>query len=75
MNDKKPNQSALILAYLQRGNPIDPGKALAMFRCFRLAARIKELREAGHDIETAMVPHDGGEHAEYRLVRVVQEAA
>jgi hypothetical protein len=75
MSDKKPNQSALILAYLQRRNTIDPGKAIAMFKCYRLAARIKELREAGHDIETTMVPHDGGEHAEYRMVRVVQEAA
>jgi hypothetical protein len=39
-----------------------------MFRCFRLAARIGELREAGHDIKTEMVDnHNGGRHAEYYL--------
>jgi hypothetical protein len=64
----RPNQSALILAYMQRGQRIDAMKALSMFRCFRLAARIGELREAGHDIKTEMVDnHNGGRHAEYYL--------
>jgi hypothetical protein len=62
----RPNQSALILAYMQRGQRIDAMRALSMFRCFRLAARIGELREAGHDIKTDMVDNqNGGRHAEY----------
>lgn len=64
----RPNQSAMILAYMQRGQRIDHLKAQAMFRCARLAARIGELREAGHDIKTEMVDnHNGGRHAEYYL--------
>ncbi len=40
-----------ILAHLKTG-PITPVQALNSYGCFRLAARIKDLREQGHDIET-----------------------
>ena len=37
------------------------------FGCFRLAARVHDLRAKGHEIETRMEPHDGGKHARYFL--------
>lgn len=45
------SQSAQILGYLQRGNSINPGVALRLFGSFRLAARIKDLRNEGHPIQ------------------------
>ena len=41
-----------ILAHLKKGLPISAMEALNSFGCFRLAARIKDLREQGYDIET-----------------------
>jgi len=38
-----------------------------MFRVFRLAARIEELREAGYDIRTRMVRQGRKGWAAYRL--------
>jgi len=40
-----------ILAHLKRG-PITAIDALNRYGCFRLAARIKDLRAQGYDIET-----------------------
>ena len=58
-------QTAEILAWLKR-EPITPRDAMS-FGCYRLAARIKELRDQGWPIETEMEPHEGGKHARYRL--------
>lgn len=47
------SQEKLILRYLQthkRG--ITPMDALGKFGCYRLSARICDLRQKGHDIET-----------------------
>lgn len=51
MNQHK-TQSERILDALQAGGKITPADALRRFGCFRLAARIADLRRAGHDIET-----------------------
>lgn len=40
-----------ILAHLKTG-PISAMEALSKYGCFRLAARIKDLRAQGYDIET-----------------------
>lgn len=45
------SQNEWVLAALQRG-PLTPLDALDGCGCFRLAARIKDLRDAGHDIHT-----------------------
>jgi len=37
---------------LEKGRSITPIQALDMFGCFRLGARIWDLRKAGYDIET-----------------------
>jgi hypothetical protein len=44
-------QTAQILEMLKRG-PVTAMDALNTCNCFRLAARIKDLRDAGHEIET-----------------------
>lgn len=58
-------QRDALLAYLQRHGRISPLEALRELGIYRLAARIIELRAAGHDIRTRLV--DG--HAVYELVR------
>lgn len=51
-------QNKQILAYLKAGNRITPIEALERFGCFRLAARIHDLRQSGHQIERELV-YDG----------------
>lgn len=46
-------QTETILAHLKNGRSITPIDALRDYGCFRLAARIKELRDSGHDVQTA----------------------
>lgn len=61
-------QAALILAALQRGQKLTPMDALQQFGCFRLGARIYELKQEGHPIAKRMVETPSGAHvAEYRL--------
>ncbi len=57
-------QKEHILAALKR-KPITPLEALNRFGCFRLAARISELRQEGYQIHTQI--RKG--FAEYRLVK------
>jgi hypothetical protein len=66
----RASQSDLILAALERGHAITPLFALGAWGCFRLAARIADLRRLGYDIETKNVRGGNGKHfAEYRLRR------
>ena len=44
------SQNQLILNYLKRGNSITPIEALEKYGCFRLSARIYDLKLQGHDI-------------------------
>ena len=44
------SQSEQILSYLRTGAGITAYEALERFRCLRLAARVDELRRAGHPI-------------------------
>lgn len=62
-------QNDQILAHLRAGNQITPIEALERFGCFRLAARIGELRERGYAIEVRKLPiGDGKRVAQYRMV-------
>jgi hypothetical protein len=64
-------QNETILTALKKG-PITPVEAMAAFGIMRLAARVAELRESGHTINTETV-HAGGKHyARYRLVARVR---
>lgn len=61
------SQCSDILAHLKRG-PITAIEALNSYGCFRLAARIKDLRDQGYDIESRDLDLPNGKTvAEYRL--------
>jgi len=49
------SQNKQILAYLQRGKSITPLEALDRFGCMRLGARIWDLKQAGHRIDSQFV--------------------
>jgi hypothetical protein len=61
-------QTEMIRAHLQSGRDLTPIDALNHYGCFRLAARIKELRNQGLPIETLTEQRDGKAWAKYRLV-------
>lgn len=61
-------QSKAILAHLQQGKTITGIEALNEFGCFRLPARIKELKDQGHNIISEMIKLPNGKHvARYKL--------
>ena len=61
-------QSEQILTHL-RSRSISAIEALGEYGCFRLAARIDELRKAGHRIESRTVKANGKRYARYQLSR------
>ena len=64
------SQCARILAHLKKGLTITPLEALYNFDCFRLQARIHDLREMGHEIETEMVELPNHKRvARYKLIK------
>jgi len=60
-------QTDMIRQHLLRGGSLTPIDALRDYGCFRLAARIKELREAGLNIETVKERANGKSYARYRV--------
>jgi len=60
-------QTAQILRHLEERGTITPMDALTDYGCFRLGARIYELRQRGYDIETEMVSSGGKRYARYRI--------
>jgi hypothetical protein len=68
---KPQTQGDMILAHLKKHRAITPLEALHLYGCFRLGARILELRQAGHAILTEIVQvtgKSGIKHvAQYRL--------
>ncbi len=66
------SQEQAILAWLKAGNSITPLDALSLFGCFRLAARIADLRSEGWDIRTESVKTPSGKYvARYQLAEPV----
>lgn len=65
---RRPTQAGRILAYLCEGNRLTALDALERFGCFRLAARIHELRKEGWAIQERIVETGSGKRvAEYYL--------
>lgn len=65
---RRPTQAGKILAHLQAGNRLTALEALQRFQCFRLAARIHELRNQGWQIAERMVETGNGKRvAEYSM--------
>lgn len=52
MNNHTQSQEQQILAYLMEGRTLTALEALDKFQCFRLGARVFDLRKAGHNIES-----------------------
>lgn len=48
-------QNQLILDWLKSGRSITALQALMWFNCFRLASRINQLKNQGHNIKVEMV--------------------
>jgi hypothetical protein len=62
------SQAKRILEYLKAGNGITPMDALDLFGCFRLGARIADIKRMGYDIVTERVKVEGGKYvARYHL--------
>lgn len=62
------NQQFYILNHLKKHGTITPMEALNLFGCFRLGARIWDLRDEGYDITTENETTNGKTYARYRLV-------
>ena len=62
------SQTKDILNWLQTGASLDAMQALTEFGCFRLAARIKDIREMGVPVRTTSVKTPNGKSvAQYSL--------
>jgi hypothetical protein len=67
-------QSRDVLTLLERG-PVTQQDAIREVACYRLAARIADLRAEGYPIVAESVTQNGARFARYRLVTApVQEA-
>jgi hypothetical protein len=64
---KPESQNALIKGWLLNGRSITPMEALNMFGCFRLSARIANLRDEGLAVVTDMVTINDKRIARYYL--------
>lgn len=62
------NQSQKIANYLNKGKALTPIEALNKFNCFRLAARISDLRNDGMLIRTKIVTKEGKSYASYSII-------
>lgn len=63
------DQNTLILRALKKGKTITPLDALVWWNCFRLAARIRDLRQEGYPIQTVTEERNGKRWARYRMRR------
>lgn len=52
---KKEPQNVRILKWFLEGRKLTQAKAYKLFDCFRLSARVKDLRKWGFDIKADMV--------------------
>ena len=65
---QRKSQKTRILEYLEEHGSITQAEAVERFRCYRLSARISELKDDGHNIITESEPNNGyGRHARYFL--------
>ena len=61
-------QNQNIANYLKNGKAITPIQALNKFNCFRLAARISDLRNDGMKIITKIITKEGKSYASYSII-------
>ena len=68
MRNRAFTQTEQIVNALEAGEGITAIDALERWGCFRLAARIGELRQEGYNIITKTIKRNGKQYAEYRLI-------
>ena len=68
------SQTDAIRAHLESGQDLTPLDALDLYGCFRLAARIDDLRAEGLDIETIIERRGRKRYARYKLRGPVQRS-
>lgn len=71
------SQTQQILEALKNGETLTPLGALNRFGCFRLGARVYELRHGEYDgnfYRIEDVPHAGKQYSAYRLVNLEQSS-
>ena len=66
-NKKTLSQCDRILKHLQSGKTINPAQAWNLFGCYRLGARIHDLRKRNFNIVTKTIYKNGGNFAEYSM--------
>lgn len=66
--ERKESQNKSILAWMKQGNAITPLIALNRFGCFRLSARIKDLRDIGYNISREIICENEKHYASYSLI-------
>ena len=63
------SQNQIIKEHLEKGKTLTALEALAKYDCFRLSARIANLRDQGLNIKTEMIETKSGKKvAQYKLV-------
>lgn len=60
MKTKTTSQTETVLRYMQEGRKISPLEALNLFGCFRLGARIWDLKQRGIEIASEMFTNEHG---------------
>ncbi len=63
------SQREKILAWLLSGRTITTMDAILKIGCTRLSARIYEIRDMGHNVESKMVCKFGRKVAEYKIIQ------
>lgn len=63
----RPSQSLQIMKYLATGKPLTAIQALNKFGCFRLAARVHEMRSEGLAITEKTINKNGKRFSQYQI--------
>ncbi len=66
---KRDSQNKMILTFLRRGKWITPLKALYDLGVYRLAARIRDLKNQGHNIKSEMIYEHPVKFCRYKLIK------
>ena len=68
------SQAIQVLSYLKAGNRLTSLEAVKLFGTLRLAARILDLRDKGHQIESVTVERAGKKMSQYFIRRTKNPA-
>lgn len=73
INVSAESQNGQILSWLERGKSITPIDALSMFGCFRLSARVWDLRDYGWPVQKVIEQKNGRRYARYYLPKEMKK--